>query len=60
MPKLTLRDLFWLVLVVAMGCAWSISFLKQANEIERLSSKVEYLRGELNAIYATKADPTPY
>jgi len=24
MPKLHVRDLFWLVLVVAMGCAWWI------------------------------------
>jgi hypothetical protein len=30
LPRLTLRDLFWLLLVVAMGCAWWVS-LRRAH-----------------------------
>jgi hypothetical protein len=32
--KLTLRDLFWLVLVVAMGLGWSLDHRKMSNHIE--------------------------
>jgi hypothetical protein len=35
-PKLTLRDLFWLVLVAAILCAWWLDHRRQATAIERL------------------------
>jgi hypothetical protein len=35
LPQLILRDLFWLVVVAAMGCAWWVERSKLLTEIER-------------------------
>jgi len=35
LPHLTLRDLFWLVLVVAIGCAWWLNRRQLLSLIER-------------------------
>ena len=32
LPQLTLRDLFWLVAVVAMGCGWWVDRTRLASE----------------------------
>ena len=37
--KLTLRDLFWLVLVAAVVVAWWIDHRHQAGEIWRLNAR---------------------
>ena len=37
LPKLHLRDLFWLVLVVALGCAWWLERERQTSELKRLT-----------------------
>ena len=36
MPKLTLRDPFWLVLVAAMGCAWFADHRRQVERIDKI------------------------
>ena len=36
--KLTLRDLFWLILIAAVACAWWLDHRRQAAEIERLKN----------------------
>jgi hypothetical protein len=46
MKKFSLRDLFWLVLVVAILCAWRLSFRKQASEIGRLKKVASILELE--------------
>ncbi len=46
-PKLTLRDLFWLVLVVAMGCAWWLD--RSWLEIERKVDREFYI-SEINEL----------
>ncbi len=33
-PQLTLRDLFWLVLVVAMACAWTVEYRSKMRQTE--------------------------
>jgi hypothetical protein len=35
LPQLTLRDLFWLVALVAMGCGWWVDKEVQAQRHER-------------------------
>ena len=44
MKRFTLRDLFWLVLVVGMGCGWSMEHRRHAGDsqtIKDLSSQRE-------------------
>jgi hypothetical protein len=36
LPQLHLRDLFWLVLVAALGCAWGLDHRRLTSEIEKL------------------------
>jgi len=43
LPQLTLRDLFWLVLVVAMGCAWGLDHRQAQQLIEQLRDRLELL-----------------
>ena len=50
LPQLTLRDLFWLVALVAMGCGWWASELRwrgyarsQQQELVRHAENVEWL-----------------
>jgi hypothetical protein len=45
--KFTLRDLFWLVLVVGMGCAWWLDRAHSDRELARLRQELQLLK--LNA-----------
>lgn len=38
LPQLSLRDLFWLVLVVALGCGWLVDHSIMASWVERIST----------------------
>jgi len=38
--KLTLRDLFWLVLVAALACAWWLDRARLASQIEDLERTI--------------------
>jgi len=38
LPRFSLRDLFWLVLVVAMGCAWWVNYSRMSSEVQRLKA----------------------
>jgi hypothetical protein len=41
LPKLHLRDLFWLVLVVGLGCAWWVDRQRIADKERRLDEAIE-------------------
>jgi hypothetical protein len=41
--KLTLRDFFWLVLVIAMGCAWGVDRARIAAETELWQARAEFV-----------------
>jgi hypothetical protein len=47
LPRFTLRDLFWLMLVVAMGCAWWLDRRGSKRENAQLRQQLELLK--LNA-----------
>jgi hypothetical protein len=51
LPQLTLRDLFWLVLVVALGCAWWSHARQATADIrrERRQLDLEILRRQVAA-----------
>jgi len=49
LPKLNLRDLFWLVLVVAMGLGWTIECRRRTSEKVQHAREVATLNGELGA-----------
>jgi hypothetical protein len=36
LPRFTLRDLFWLVLVVGMGCGWWVERQSLTGDVRRL------------------------
>ena len=36
MKRFTLRDLFWLVLVVGMGCGWSMEHRRHAGDSQTI------------------------
>jgi hypothetical protein len=36
LPQLTLRDLFWLVALVAMGCGWWVERIGKSSVLSRL------------------------
>jgi hypothetical protein len=65
MPKLTLRDLFWLVLVAAMGCAWWLDSRRWAyshrkvREWEQRYSELEAVNAELEARRRIHWSPPP-
>ena len=47
LPQLTLRDLFWLVLVCALGCAWWVEHRRLQAAWMRADTellKIEYSR----------------
>ena len=48
-PKLTLRDLFWLTLVVAMALGWYLHAWQTADA-RQLARENERLRRDLNAL----------
>jgi hypothetical protein len=39
LPQLSLRDLFWLVALVAMGCGWWVEHRRLSDQIEALRPK---------------------
>jgi hypothetical protein len=41
-PQLSLRDLFWLVLVCAMGCAWWVDRSRLEADRTRLSDLLDF------------------
>lgn len=45
LPQLSLRDLFWLVLVAAVGCAWWVERKHDSAQIYKLQQEIAYLRG---------------
>lgn len=50
LPQLTLRDLFWLVLVCAILCGWWLSRSQLLAEIERLRFQTEVYRSQLEVV----------
>lgn len=40
--KFSLRDLFWLVLVAAMGCAWTLNHCQLEAELEALREQHKF------------------
>jgi hypothetical protein len=46
LPQLTLRDLFWLVLVCAMGCGWLVSQWRANLKQKALKADLEALQNE--------------
>ncbi len=53
--QLNLRDLFWLVLVVAMACAWRLSYLSEREaklEAERMQMMCDALQERLQEVEA--------
>jgi hypothetical protein len=54
LPQLALRDLFWLVLVAAIGCGWWIERQSLSGDVKRLHEladekdvRIRTLEGEL-------------
>jgi hypothetical protein len=41
LPQLHVRDLFWLVLVAGMGCAWGIDRQRQLSRITALETALD-------------------
>lgn len=40
LPQLTLRDLFWLVALVAMGCGWWVDSSTRRDEAKELEEAI--------------------
>ncbi len=61
LPKLHLRDLFWLVIVAAMGCAWGVEKYSQLSlrrqnslqkyQIHSLSDEFEHRTGAVVSLH---------
>lgn len=47
--QLTLRDLFWLVFVMAMGCAWWLSHQRAAHQAASANARIAALEAELKS-----------
>jgi len=47
LPQLSLRDLFWLVALVAMGCGWWVRDRHLTHENESLSADRQSVQKEL-------------
>jgi ribose/xylose/arabinose/galactoside ABC-type transport system permease subunit len=45
--KLTLRDLFWLVLVVGILCAWWLDRSRYGDRVEQMGKRIEELEAEI-------------
>jgi hypothetical protein len=41
LPQLTLRDLFWLVALVAMGCGWWVESTGLRRQLRDANEKLE-------------------
>jgi hypothetical protein len=46
LPQLSLRDLFWLVALVAMGCGWWVERRRHANDAEAM----RHMHGMISAL----------
>jgi len=55
--KVSLRELFWLVLVVALGCAWWLDRDQLASELDRVT--VQYHLDQALYELLTEAANTP-
>jgi hypothetical protein len=56
-PQLSLRDLFWIVLVAALLCGWWLDqarITQRLNDVDKQRRELEAERGELEAGYAKK------
>jgi hypothetical protein len=49
-PKFALRDLFWLVLVAGMGCAWGLDRMQIAKREEAAKLLEERSNSELKLL----------
>jgi len=54
LPQLTLRDLFWLVALVAMGCGWWIHSRQQAGSIQHLLIEQSSLQERIERLEKSK------
>jgi hypothetical protein len=61
LPRFALRELFWLVLVVATGCAWWLERSELAARVEQLRWEIALLQLEPVAQRAihTNRKPAP-
>ncbi len=53
-PNFTLRDLFWLILVVAMSMAWWVDRRNHALERQQILNLVRFITNEDGAIFTTE------
>ena len=51
-PRLHLRDLFWLTLVVALALGWGVYYLRTIGDARRLAAENEMYRREFNQLHA--------
>jgi len=63
LPQLSLRDLFWLVALVAMGCGWWLKHrqvLSLEDQCRSLRQEFALIRERLNECnaYLNKLDPS--
>jgi uncharacterized membrane protein YqjE len=42
--RFTVRDLFWLMLVVAIGCSWWLERSRMTAQLEQLQKDLEFER----------------
>jgi hypothetical protein len=59
MKKFTLRDLFWLVLVVAMGFGWLATYLRQEKRLDEWREADEYFVRKSREFWQGKATDIP-
>ena len=50
LPQLSLRDLFWLVALAAMGCGWWVERSRPKREAEMWEKHAKYWRGNAEAL----------
>ena len=55
LPQLSLRDLFWLVVVVAMGCGWWVDHRRSGDLAKREAQRYQELR-RISQTWETRAN----
>jgi hypothetical protein len=50
LPQLTLRDLFWLVALVAMGCGWWVRERQFRRDLQTEAGRSQHLANEIHLL----------
>lgn len=54
LPQLSLRDLFWLVLVAAMGCGWWVDRTRLKTDAQHLKATIHLISpGQPNSAWVS-------